>query len=204
MQPTATIQETVDSIIALYMHYGSEDYIGEPVSQIEHMCQCAQLAEANGADDETVLAAFFHDIGHLCEFAFPQAGLDHMDNFGIVDHEKLGSFFLLDKGFSGNIAKMVASHVAAKRYLTYKFPAYYDVLSDASKKTLEHQGGRMTEAEAMVFEQDPLFHSFIAIRRWDDMAKEQHKPLPPLEYFRQLMIAHLSTQHNWAQWPNAE
>jgi predicted HD phosphohydrolase len=46
------IQQTVDEMVSLYQKHGNEDYIGEPVSQIEHMCQCAQLAEAAGADDD--------------------------------------------------------------------------------------------------------------------------------------------------------
>ena len=40
-----TALNNVDEIMRLYIKYGSEDYIGEPVSQIEHMCQCAQLAQ---------------------------------------------------------------------------------------------------------------------------------------------------------------
>ena len=115
---TGEILESVSEIMALYEQHGNEDYIGEPVSQIEHMCQCAELAEAAGADDEVVLAAFLHDIGHLCAFAFPGSGLQHMDKFGIVDHEKLGSDYLLAKGFSVKLTKMVANHVNAKRYLT--------------------------------------------------------------------------------------
>ncbi len=190
------IQHTANEIIKLYAMYGNEDYIGEPVSQIEHMCQCAQLAEANNADDETILAAFFHDIGHLCEFAIPEAGLKHMDHFGIVDHEKLGSEFLLSKGFSKKIAKMVSNHVEAKRYLTYKYPAYYDLLSEASKKTLQHQGGFMNKTEAEAFENDPLHENYIALRRWDEQAKAENKPLPTLEHYREMIIEHLSTQHS--------
>jgi len=41
----------VNEIFSLYESYGAADYIGEPVSQIEHMCQAAQLAEAEGYDD---------------------------------------------------------------------------------------------------------------------------------------------------------
>ncbi|MEO6639264.1 MAG: phosphohydrolase, partial [Ginsengibacter sp.] len=59
--------KTTDEVLSLYKQYGNEDYIGEPVSQIEHMCQCAQLAEKEDYDEEVILAAFFHDIGHLCE-----------------------------------------------------------------------------------------------------------------------------------------
>ena len=64
--------DTANEIMFLYERYGHEDYIGEPVSQIEHMCQCAKLAELAGADADVILAAFLHDIGHLCEFAFPE------------------------------------------------------------------------------------------------------------------------------------
>jgi 2-amino-1-hydroxyethylphosphonate dioxygenase (glycine-forming) len=193
---TGEILQSVNEIISLYEKFGSKDYIGEPVSQVEHMCQCAQLAEAAGADDELVLAAFLHDIGHLCEFAFPGPGLQHMDGLGIVDHEKLGSDYLLSHGFSVNVAKMAGNHVNAKRYLTYKYPEYYDLLSDASKKTLEYQGGRMTAAEAAVFEKDPLFEKYIVLRRWDEQAKEQHKPLPPLEHFGEIMMEHLAIQNS--------
>ncbi len=111
-------QAIVDEIFSLYENYGAADYIGEPVSQIEHMCQAAQLAEAEGYDEEVVLAAFFHDIGHLCEHVLP---VPSMDGYGIVDHEGLGSRYLLEKGFSEKIAKLVESHVAAKRYLTLNF-----------------------------------------------------------------------------------
>ena len=55
-----------EEIFGLYDRYGGEDYIGEPVSQVEHMSQAAALAQNEGHDDEVVLAAFFHDIGHLC------------------------------------------------------------------------------------------------------------------------------------------
>ena len=38
---TDEIVQTAEEIIFLYFIHGKEDYIGEPVSQIEHMCQCA-------------------------------------------------------------------------------------------------------------------------------------------------------------------
>lgn len=196
MQQFNSIQQTADEIIDLYKNHGNEDYIGEPVSQIEHMCQCAELAAENGEDDETILAAFFHDIGHLVEFEDPNAIQQHMDTFGVAEHEKLGRKFLLNKGFSQNVADMVASHVDAKRYLTYKFPDYYDALSEASKQTLVHQGGQMKAPEAQAFEQHPLSSRYIALRRWDEQAKEINKPLPSLEIYRQLMIKHLTQQQN--------
>ncbi len=188
---TWEIQQRVDEILSLYEKFGNEDYIGEPVSQIEHMCQCAQLAEASGEDDEVILAAFFHDIGHLCEYAFPEKKLQHMDGVGVVDHEKLGAIYLLSKGFSEKIASLVQSHVEAKRYLTFKYPEYFEKLSEASVKTLAFQGGVMSKAEADAFEGDPLHKLYIQLRRWDEQAKETEKPLPPLDHYKQMMMAHL-------------
>jgi 2-amino-1-hydroxyethylphosphonate dioxygenase (glycine-forming) len=193
---TAEILQLVNEIMFLYERHGSEDYIGEPVSQIEHMCQCAQLAEAAGADDEVILAAFLHDIGHLYEAAFPDKKVLRMDDAGIFNHENLGATYLLNKGFSEKIAKMVQGHVAAKRYLTCRFPEYYDRLSDASKKTLEFQGGRMTQEEALDFEDDDLFEQYVLLRKWDDQAKQTQLPLPDLLHYKEMMIEHLSQQNN--------
>jgi phosphonate degradation associated HDIG domain protein len=181
-------QTAVDEIFSLYEKYGAADYIGEPVSQIEHMCQAAQLAEAEGYDEEVILAAFFHDIGHLCEHILP---VESMGGYGSVDHESLGGQFLREKGFSEKIAKLVESHVAAKRYLTYKFPDYYNKLSEASKMTLAQQGGVMTGVEAKKFEEDHLHFLFIKIRKWDDEAKVEHIPLPSLEIYKQMALQHL-------------
>jgi len=188
------IYETADEIIELYHRYGNTDYIGEPVSQIEHMCQCAILAEEEGRPADVILAAFLHDIGHLCEYIYPKEEIKHMDNCGIMDHEYLGAEYLLSKGFSVSVVKMVGSHVNAKRYLTYRYPEYYNQLSEASKKTLEHQGGMMTPQEATIFEAEPLFNEYIALRKWDDIGKMQHVPVPSLDRYREMIIAHLSNQ----------
>ena len=186
--PKEEIQRSVNEILSLYQRFGNEDYIGEPVSQIEHMCQCAQLAEEGGFDDEVILAAFFHDIGHLLEHVMPS---DQMDGFGVVDHEKLGAEYLRQKGFSEKVAKLVTSHVAAKRFLTYKYPEYFEKLSVASKRTLEFQGGVMSREEAEEFENDELHPLYIQLRRWDEQAKLEHIPLPSLDHYGQMMVKHL-------------
>jgi phosphonate degradation associated HDIG domain protein len=178
----------VDEIFSLYEHHGNADYIGEPVSQLEHMCQAAQLAEAEGYDDEVVLAAFFHDIGHLCEFIMP---VELMEGVGVLDHESIGQEYLVNRGFSDRLAKLVRSHVEAKRFLTFKYPDYFEKLSDASKLTLQHQGGRMNAEEAEAFETDPMFDLFIKMRTWDDLAKITNKALPDLNKYKQMAVLHL-------------
>lgn len=61
-----TPEQIIHATFTLYERHGADDYIGEAITQIEHMSQAAELAMAEGFDDEVVLAAFFHDIGHLC------------------------------------------------------------------------------------------------------------------------------------------
>lgn len=187
------IDTHIENILALYKTYGNENYIGEKVSQVEHMCQCAQLAEAEGYEEEVILAAFFHDIGHLCEHIMD---VRYMDEYGVADHERIGAAYLLGKGFSGRIAQLVASHVEAKRYLTFKYPEYLMNLSKASLETLQFQGGVMLPEEAAVFEADPLFDLYIALRKWDEQAKIENLTLPELEVYAGYMKNHLLKQHN--------
>ncbi|MFD1469818.1 HD domain-containing protein [Hymenobacter caeli] len=190
MTPTTTNpQETVEALFALYAAHGGDDYIGEPVSQLEHMWQAAALAKAEGYDDEVVLAAFFHDLGHLC--AHDAAS---MDGFGAVDHERLGADYLRARGFSERLAALVESHVLAKRYLTHKYPEYLRRLSPASQATLAFQGGVMSAAEAAAFEHNPDAATIVRLREWDDQAKEAHRPVGPLDSLKYMALQHLLNQ----------
>jgi phosphonate degradation associated HDIG domain protein len=180
-----------DEIIQLYSLYGGEEYSGEKVSQLEHMVQSAQLAKAEGFDDEVVLAAFLHDIGHIAEKVTNE---NSMSSYGIKDHEAIGAYFLENRGFSFRITRLVASHVSAKRYLTLREPGYFDKLSDASKHTLEFQGGPMSDEEADLLEEDPLFREIIQMRRWDEAAKLENQPMPSLDIFKELIFQHLQEQ----------
>jgi phosphonate degradation associated HDIG domain protein len=188
---TELAKEHARTIISLYEQFGNEDYIGENVSQIEHMCQSAQLAIDQGYDEEVILAAFLHDIGHLCVHIVPT---ESMQGYGVQAHEKIGAAYLKGLGFSDRLVNMVSSHVAAKRYLTYRFPEYYQQLSEASKETLVLQGGIMSESEANEFEADPLWEIYIALRKWDEQAKVNHIPIPALLPFETLIIQHLENQ----------
>lgn len=182
------IESVVNNIFDLYAQHGAEEYAGEKVSQLEHMCQAAEFALQEGYDDEVVLAAFLHDVGHLLPIHHAS---ESMDGYGMMDHEKVGADYLRKLGFSERMCRLIASHVNAKRYLTWKYPDYYNQLSGASKKTLEYQGGRMQEAEAKQFEADPLFDLYIKMRRWDEAAKVEQQPVPDINLFRMKAIEHL-------------
>jgi phosphonate degradation associated HDIG domain protein len=183
MNAKQTPEDTVKEIFSLYEQLGHADYIGEPVSQLEHMSQAAQRAMNSGCDDEVVLAAFFHDIGHLCV----SKGKDNdMEGLGIRDHEDVGAEFLRKRGFSQRLIQLVRNHVLAKRYLTAVDSTYYSRLSPASRRTLELQGGPMTSREVRAFERDPTFPVSLKLRRWDDEAKIPHQPVDNLGQLRSM------------------
>ncbi|ROL90418.1 phosphohydrolase [Pseudomonas chlororaphis] len=172
-------EQRIAELFGLYERFGDSDYIGEPVSQIEHMSQAAQLAMAEGFDDEVVLAAFFHDIGHICG-----QDAENMGGFGVAGHERLGADYLRRAGFSERLARLVEYHVQVKRYLTCKEPGYYERLSQASRRTLEYQGGVMSAEEARAFEQDPLCAVSLRLRHWDEQAKELRVPVMDLQVLK--------------------
>lgn len=184
-------EHRVNELFALYQKHGDENY-GEGVTQLMHMVQCANLAIKEGCDDEMILAAFFHDIGHLLEHD------EEMGSFGKKDHDKLGHDLLLQYGFSERVAKLVASHVATKRYLTYKEPGYYEKLSDASKATLRYQGGQMNAEEATAYENDPLIKEYIRIRYWDDLGKETDLPVEQkdIDVLKAITLRYLKNREN--------
>ena len=104
-------QKITDEIFEMYEHYGGNDYAGEKVTQLEHMVQAAELAEEQGYDEEVILAAFLHDIGHIAEPATGENGAmpaeRQMGGFGIRDHEEIGAAFLQSRGFSKKIVRLV-------------------------------------------------------------------------------------------------
>lgn len=181
--------EIAEEIIHLLLSNGGSEYIGEPVTKLEHMVQSAEIAAEKGLGEDLIIAALLHDIGHICE---PTTDQNNMNGLGLQDHELLGGTYLQAKGFSELIVQSVALHVPAKRYLCYKFPEYFALLSEASLQTLAFQGGPMSESEAIAFEQNPYLESILAIRRIDEEAKIPNKPLPQsFELYKQMIIRHL-------------
>jgi predicted HD phosphohydrolase len=49
----------------------------------------------------------------------------------------------------------------------------------------------MTEDEATVFEQDPLFKDYLRMRNWDDRAKIINMPLKDIQYYKEMVVRHL-------------
>ena len=146
---TMSPEETASHILTLLTAHGQGDYIGEPISQLAHSLQCAHFASQQSSDPEFIVAALLHDIGQFLPATEAQSlslSIKSMaENVGRVGHETIGAEYLRRLGFSRKVTELVAAHVPAKRFLCATESSYYEGLSEASKKSLQFQGGPMSE-----------------------------------------------------------
>ncbi|HLZ31925.1 MAG TPA: HD domain-containing protein [Chloroflexota bacterium] len=167
----------IDHLAGLFAGEGVRSYLGEDVSLATHMLQAAMLAERSGAPDHLAAAALLHDVGHFAEVG-RRRGDEHVD----YQHEAAGADWLA-QWFPLAVTEPVRLHVMAKRYLCTVEPGYFARLSPASVHTLALQGGVLTDPEARAFEQLAHAQSAIAVRRWDEAAKDPLLAPPPFEHF---------------------
>lgn len=170
----------VDEIFEAFDRRGGDRY-GEEITQLEHALQCAQLARADGAQDSLVAAALLHDYGHLFE-GRSDAAEQRID----AHHEARGAA-LLKRWFGPEVTMPIALHVAAKRHLCAIEPGYEGSLSDASRLSLELQGGRFTPEQRRKFDSNPFAQDAIRLRRYDDTGKVPGASVPALETYRDLL-----------------
>ena len=120
----------------------------------EHMIQTAMLAEKNKSSDDLICSSLLHDYGHFVIKDPNQLVGDKIDG----RHEIIGANYL-KKFFHYKIVEPILLHVDAKRYLA-RNKKYFKNLSEASKISLELQGGTMNDLEAKKFEINKYFASF--------------------------------------------
>lgn len=173
--------ETCAKILSALRAVEDLPYDGEPVSQLEHALQCADLARASGGDDELVIAALLHDVGRS-----PVA----LREFGttLVDHGKIAHEWLAPL-VGERVAWLAGQHVSAKRYLVATDPSYREGLTATSIRTLRDQGGPMNLGEVREFERHPQWREAVALRRWDDLGKEPGARVSPLEDYAEALYS---------------
>jgi phosphonate degradation associated HDIG domain protein len=184
-----TAADPVRVIADLFAAEGAGEYLGEPVTQAQHMLQAAALAEGAGAAPELVAAALLHDVGHFTGAVSGRQLMKGTDN----RHGDQGADWLA-QWFGPGVTEPVRLHVAAKRYLCAVEPGYFGALSPASVHTLRIQGGPMTPAETAEFEASPWCQSALRLRRWDDAAKDPEAIVPAFGYYQRL-LRQLVRQH---------
>jgi len=173
---------TRDNIVAfigdIFERCGDEEYLGEPVTMAEHMLQGATIAERNGLDEEIIVGALLHDIGHFTS----EFGTFSMDDTEDRFHEEAGAQ-VLSSYFPSVIVDCVRHHVAAKRYLCATKPDYFKRLSEASVHSLNLQGGPMSPDEVADFERNPNLKKIIQVRYLDEAGKQADMETPDFWHF---------------------
>lgn len=163
----------------IYENGGGQLYDAEAVTQLEHALQSAAQAEKSGAAPHLIVAALLHDIGHLLsgdEKGAAERGED-------ARHESCGAAFL-SRWFKAEVVDAIRHHVAAKRYLVATEPDYAGILSPASVRSLELQGGAFSRDEAEAWRRQPGAGDAVNLRRWDDAAKDVDAVVPGFEAYQ--------------------
>lgn len=180
-EPTS-VAEALDQIEELYYTLGLRAYSGEPVCQLEHALQSAQLAQEAGASDALVAAALLHDFGHLVN----DQGETPSER-GIDDLHQFHGAHSLRRLFGPDVREPIRLHVQAKRYLCAVTPGYQEALSPDSQRSLALQGGPLSGRELEAFRNNPYAEDAVRLREWDDAAKVAGKITPSLADYRSLL-----------------
>lgn len=176
--PGLTPATIVAFLADIFERRGDEEYLGEPVTMAQHMLQGATLAEREGRDEQIIVAALLHDIGHFTS----EFGTFSMQDTEDKYHEDAGAA-VLDGFFPSVVTDCVRYHVAAKRYLCATNPSYFNELSAASVHSLNLQGGPMSPDEVADFEALENLQDIVAVRLLDDAGKHPDMDTPPFAHF---------------------
>ena len=174
----------IDQIISSYLNNKSL-YIGEKVTITVHMIQTAMLAEKTNCSSSLICSSLLHDYGHFI--------LENPDD--LVNRKKDGKhedvgYEFLKKYFVKDVIKPIKYHVKAKRYLA-RDEKYYQLLSEASKISLELQGVIMNDKESKEFESNEFFESSIKLRKFDEGAKKIGLKIKSINEYKNLLVSKL-------------
>ena len=172
---------TIPELIELYRTAGTARYGMEAVNQEQHALQCAVLAQQAGSPPELVAAALLHDLGHLVGKA-PEGEAATRNDL----HEYAAIPFLRGT-FSEGVVQPIRLHVDAKRYLCAVSSGYREGLSPASQRSLALQGGPFTAEQAQAFIRQAYAGQAVALRRWDDHAKDPLAGTLGWSHFEQIL-----------------
>jgi len=186
---TLTKDTIVEFLGDIFERRGGEEYLGEPVSMAQHMLQGAAIAEQNGMDEEIIVGALLHDIGHFTSEFGTFTMYDTEDRY----HEEAGAR-VLSEFCPSVIVDCVRHHVAAKRYLCATRPDYFERLSQASIHSLNLQGGPMRPDEVLEFEKNPNLKKIIQVRYLDEAGKRTDLKTPDYWHFAP-MVQRMVNRH---------
>jgi predicted HD phosphohydrolase len=148
---------------------GTEAHDEPRFDVLSHSLQCGDILWREHPDDpELAVAGLVHDIADALTPG------DH------TDHERRGAE-LVAPLLGSRVAKLVGSHVLAKRYLVTTEASYRRTLSVRSVETLAQQGDTLEAEQLARLAQDPDFDTILTLRRADERAKIPGAIVPTLD-----------------------
>ena len=176
--------QVVEKIISNFTNNQSL-YIGENVTMSQHMIQAAMLAEKAKCKKEVICSCLLHDYGHFIIENPDELVASNLDG----EHESIG-YEYLKSFFREEIVEPIKYHVLAKRYLA-RDKKYFNKLSEASKVSLNLQGGVLNDEECDEFERKKYFKSSILVRKFDEAAKRADIKMKSIHQYKKLLTSSL-------------
>ncbi|MEM7325464.1 MAG: TauD/TfdA family dioxygenase [Actinomycetota bacterium] len=159
----------------------ADHHYGEDVDMLSHSLQTAAAARRRGGDEDLVLAALLHDLGHV--LPVPDVSGDAAGEWGLPGHATVAADFL-QPYLPPSVVEPIRLHVEAKRYLVAVDSEYRDRLSTASVMTLAQQGGPLDGDDVQAFADRPFRAEAVLLRKADDDGKVEGLVVPPLDAHR--------------------
>ena len=167
VDPIESVEALFEVLAASAAHADEED-----VDLLAHALQCGQrLREVAPDDVELQIAGLVHDIGTAL---VPDAPDRHARIGAAAVRALLGT----------RVARLVAGHAEAKRYLVAVDASYRNALSSRSIVTLAAQGGPLDPPAAEAFARNRDAEALVALRYADDAAKVPGATVAGLETWR--------------------
>ena len=172
VDPIADVDMLFDVLAACVAHADEED-----VDLLAHALQCGErLREVAPDDFELQIAGLVHDIGTALVPDAPDR------------HARIGADAV--RGLLGaRVARLVAGHAEAKRYLVAVDASYRNALSSRSVVTLAAQGGPLEPRAAEAFARGRDVEALVVLRHADDAAKVPGAKVSGLETWRPAVTA---------------
>ena len=176
--------QIIDKIISNFTN-NKTLYIGEKITMSEHMLQTAMLAEKANCNNALICSCLLHDYGH-----FILEDPDELVKLNIDGQHEIIGYEYLKNFFKKEVVEPIKNHVKAKRYLA-RDKKYFDLLSDASRMSLELQGGVLNDEDKVKFEAQEYYKASILLRKFDEAAKRSNIKMKSIRDYQKLLSSNL-------------
>ncbi|KAJ2253284.1 hypothetical protein GGI13_002783 [Coemansia sp. RSA 455] len=197
-----TAEERVTKLFEKYEPAYVNHYPARGMTFMSHALQTAELAKNSGADEETILAALFINVGlfarpvsewtkdvryELMKYLFIDVnGDEHVTDSGIC-----GGRYLQYFGFPKKTCELLESNTLTKNYIATVDQTYIKNLDRGLAQSIAWKM-ELSDTKKSEFEEDPLFKEKVQLVKWEVTAATKTKDTPPdLDTYRDMVIRNI-------------